>query len=196
MDEVVLVGGSSRVPCVRAMLKEIFGDKLSESVDPDLAVVYGAALYAGMQEKASEISSEEGTSYEMEDICAHSIGLLMTNPMTGKKYNDVVIRENTPIVAEVLKHYETAYAKQTYIKLELTESENVISEQYIELPRNLTQGTRVDIKIRVSSSHLIEVYLDVPAISFQSECKIKRLDNLSEEEQKELSGLIESKLLQ
>ena len=197
VDEVVLVGGSSRVPCVREMLKRHFGAGLSEAVDPDLAVVYGAALYAGIRKKTLEASTErEGAaSVEMEDICVHSIGLLMTNPITGEKHNDVVIPENTPIVAEVTKYYETAYVRQTYIKLELTESGSVISEQYIGLPQGLPQGTRVDVKIRVSSSHLIEVYLYIPAIQFKSECNINRLDNLSEEEQKELSGLIESKLL-
>lgn len=45
VDEVVLVGGSSRLPAVRAMLREVFGGReLRTSVDPDLAVALGAAV--------------------------------------------------------------------------------------------------------------------------------------------------------
>jgi molecular chaperone DnaK (HSP70) len=44
VDEVVLVGGSSRLPMVRARLREVFGGReLRSSVDPDLAVAIGAA---------------------------------------------------------------------------------------------------------------------------------------------------------
>lgn len=199
IDEVVLVGGSSKIPYVRDCLKEMFGKELCEAIDPDKAVTYGASIYADMfwrekeQKEDSREENEEKEVLKLEDVCAHSIGLLTINPDTGEKENDVLIEENTPIEAEQERGYETAYENQTYIKLELTEAEEVISEQNIKLPKGLKKGTEVIVRVVVNSSHLIEVHLKVPSIGFCREYEIPRLQNLSEEEQKELSGLVSSK---
>lgn len=197
IDEVVLVGGSSKIPYVRDGLKEMFGKELCEAIDPDKAVSYGASIYADMLLKERKTDDERTEEHEeilkLEDVCAHSIGLLVINPHTGEKENYVLIEENTPIVAEQEHKFETPYENQTYIKLELTEAEVVISEQNIKIPKGLKRGTEVVIRVVVNSSHLIEVYLKVPSIGFCKEYEVARLQNLSEEEQKELSGLVASK---
>lgn len=43
VDEVVLVGGSTRVPLVKQQLREFFGKELNDHIDPDVTVAYGAA---------------------------------------------------------------------------------------------------------------------------------------------------------
>lgn len=48
VDEVVLVGGSTRIPRVRQIISEYFGKEVNTGVDPDLAVVTGVALQAGI----------------------------------------------------------------------------------------------------------------------------------------------------
>ena len=200
VDEIVLVGGSSRIPYVRKVLKEYFRKELSETIDPDKAVTYGAALYAGMRyQELDERGVERGktevsVSLKLEDVCAHSIGLLITkDAVTKEKEDHVLIEENTPIVAEAEQEFETAYAGQTYIKIELTEAGNKFTEQTIKLPSSLPQGTKVQILIRVNSDHLIEVAMYIPSIDFLEKYEVPRLNNLSEEEQREMSGLIASK---
>lgn len=48
VDEIVLVGGSTRIPCIRRLIAEYFGKEPNTSVDPDLAVVTGVAIQAGI----------------------------------------------------------------------------------------------------------------------------------------------------
>lgn len=48
VDEIVLVGGSTRIPRIRRMISEYFGKEPNTSVDPDLAVVTGVAIQAGI----------------------------------------------------------------------------------------------------------------------------------------------------
>jgi len=54
IDEIVLVGGSTRIPKVQAMISEYFGKEPSKGVNPDEAVAYGAAVQGGI------LSGEEG----------------------------------------------------------------------------------------------------------------------------------------
>jgi endoplasmic reticulum chaperone BiP len=67
INDIVLVGGSTRIPKVQALLEEFFGKKASKNVNPDEAVAYGAAVQAGV------LSGEEGTG---------DIVLLDVNPLT------------------------------------------------------------------------------------------------------------------
>lgn len=203
VDEVVLVGGSSRIPYVREVIAEFFGKEPSEAIDPDKAVTYGAALYAGMRYQelgiAEEAHEEKAAkvSLKLEDVCAHSIGLLLTkDAVTKEKVDYVLIEENTPIVAEAEQEFDTAYAGQTYIKIELTEAGNKFTEQNIKLPDSLPKGTKVKVRIRVNSDHLIEVAMQIPSIDFMKEYQVPRTNNLSEEEQQEMSGLVASKILE
>ncbi len=48
VDEIVLVGGSTRIPRIRRLISEYFGKEPNTSVDPDLAVVTGVAIQAGI----------------------------------------------------------------------------------------------------------------------------------------------------
>lgn len=203
VDEIVLVGGSSRIPYVRESIKDFFGKEPSEAIDPDKAVSYGAALYAGMRYQelgiggASQIAEEAKISLKLEDVCAHSIGLLITkDAVTREKEDYILIQENTPIVAEVEQEFVTAYAGQTYIKIELTEAGNKFTEQNIKLPDSLPKGTKVRVRIRVNSDHLIEVGMKIPSIDFLKEYQVPRINNLSEEQQREMSGLVASKILE
>ncbi len=202
IDEIVLVGGSSRIPYVRKALKEFFGKELSEAIDPDKAVTYGAAIYAGIRQQECGLYREaedekDSVPLMLEDVCAHSIGLLITkNAVTKEKEDHVLIEENTPIVAEAEQEFNTAYAGQTYIKIELTEAGNKFTEQVIKLPESLPKGTKVRIRLRVNQDHLIEVAMHIPDIDFSEEYEVTRINNLSEEEQKEMSGLIASKTLE
>lgn len=206
VDEIVLVGGSSRIPYVREVLKDFFGKELSEAIDPDKAVTYGAAIYAGMryqelgteeQEEEKEEEAQVRVPLKLEDVCAHSIGLLITkNAVTKEKEDYVLIEENTPIVAEAEQEFHTAYASQTYINIELTEAGNKFTEENIKLPGSLPKGTKVKLRIRVNSDHLIEVALKIPSIDFFKEYEVTRINNLSEEEQRVMSGLIAAKVLE
>lgn len=76
VDEIVLVGGSTRIPKVQQLVKEYFGGKEpSRGINPDEAVAYGAAVQAGV------LSGEEATD---------AIVLLDVNPLTMGKFSIVL----------------------------------------------------------------------------------------------------------
>ena len=178
IDEIVPVGGSSKIPYVREALRSFFGKELSEAIDPEKAVAYGAAIYAGMRYREDVTcgkakNKEASIPLILEDVCAHSIGLLLTkNATTMEKENHVLIEENTPIVAEAEQEFDTACDGQTYIKIELTEAGNKFTEQVIKLPERLPKGTKVQIRIRVNRDHFIEVAMRIPAIDFWEEYEV------------------------
>lgn len=198
VDKILLVGGSSHIPYVRERLKEMFQKDLSEKVDPNKAVAYGAAIYADLVK--GEVKKQKMV---LSDVCAHGIGLLRWDSLKmTHKVNDVLIQPNTKIPASTEAVYETMVDHQRYIDLELTEGEledadlvHIISEMKIELPgsSNLPKGTEVGVQLKVNENHLVEVYLNIPSLDFHKEYKIKRIDNLTEEELQKMSGLVASK---
>src|SRR5581483_7508706 len=71
ISEVVLVGGSSRIPMVRTLLAEFFGKEPRRGVNPDEAVALGAAVQAGI--KSGAVSTERGIM--ITDVCPFTLGV-------------------------------------------------------------------------------------------------------------------------
>ena len=75
IDDIVLVGGSTRIPKVQQMLEEYFGKAASKGINPDEAVAYGAAVQGGV------LSGEEATSgIVLMDVNPLTLCLLYTSP--------------------------------------------------------------------------------------------------------------------
>lgn len=202
VDKVLLVGGSSRIPYVREQLQKKFGEGLSEKLDPEKAVAYGAAVYADIiKDEINETLSER--KLNISDVCIQGIGIIRRDPNNlFSKINDVIIEPNTPIPASAEKVYELSIENQKSIMLELTEGEfqevefvRIISVMDIPIPqdKSLKRGTEVSVQLKVNQNQLIEVYLHIPSIDLHMEYKIPRLDNMTDEEIKAMSGLIASK---
>lgn len=80
LSQVVLVGGSTRIPKVQQLLKEYFGGKEpSKGINPDEAVAYGAAVQGGI------LSGQEGTeSLVLVDVCPLTLGIETTGGVFTK----------------------------------------------------------------------------------------------------------------
>lgn len=76
VDEIVLVGGSTRIPKIQKLLSEFFdGKKLEKSINPDEAVAYGAAVQAGIL--SGKATSAETSDLLLLDVCPLSLGVAM-----------------------------------------------------------------------------------------------------------------------
>ena len=79
IDEVVLVGGSTRIPKVQQLLKEYFGKEPSKGINPDEAVAYGAAVQGGI------LSGDESSAdVLLIDVCPLTLGIETTGGVMTK----------------------------------------------------------------------------------------------------------------
>ncbi|XP_039267900.1 heat shock cognate 71 kDa protein-like [Styela clava] len=121
IDKVVLVGGSTRIPNVRNLLQDFFGEKkISKNINPDEAVAYGAAALA------SNIS-KEGLSgikdLKISDVVPLSLGLRQS---TGGM--SIVVKRNTKIPTEKWKVNQTALDYQTESSFSIFEGERAAAK--------------------------------------------------------------------
>ena len=104
IDTVLLVGGSTRLPMIQNMLTEHFGKSPDTSVDPDEAVVFGAAVM-GELVQAEETkprgflgaaSKQNFGLMRIRDVCSHSLGMVALDSI-GELCNSIIIPKNTNI---------------------------------------------------------------------------------------------------
>ena len=85
VDEVVLVGGSTRIPKIQAMIKAFFdGKELNKTINPDEAVAYGAAVLAN--QLTEEVGQE--MALKLVDVTANSIGVGIRD-LEGKDVDEI-----------------------------------------------------------------------------------------------------------
>ncbi|MDR0919016.1 MAG: Hsp70 family protein [Oscillospiraceae bacterium] len=114
IDNVLLVGGSTQIPIIAKMLEEMFKKPPLRTVNPDLAVAMGAAIYADWLSKNKE---EEPI---IKDVIAHSLGTTARNE-NGNKINDIIIYANTQVPCKKRRIYSTNDVFQDNILLTLNE---------------------------------------------------------------------------
>lgn len=148
INKILLVGGSTRIPAIRTMLKEETEINPSSEVHPDEAVAIGAAYHAvdvvkqmasgtfetgaasadGGEEKP-DVRSEDvpdlDKNYTFRDITSHGIGIVIYDDIQDKLINSVIMAKNTEIPAEIVQDgYSTTRPFQEGIGLQVTQGEN------------------------------------------------------------------------
>lgn len=130
---VLPVGGSTRMPAVRARIRDIFGVEPDTSVRPDEAVALGAALYAAQQqlERGGALVMEpQATDYLKElsvtDVAAHSIGIsAFETTYTGQRpVMTPLLPRNTALPFSAARTFYTMRAGETRIVVPVLEGES------------------------------------------------------------------------
>ncbi len=186
LDRILLTGGSTRMPMVRNMVRQISGKEPDTSIAADEAVAHGAALRAGQILGAGQ---GKRALFRIRNVNSHSLGVVGVDRLTGRKRNGILIPRNTPIPATARRTFRTRQANQRSILVEIVEGENPSPEECTligrctirKLPRNLPARSPVDVLFHYEPNGRLTVKVSVPNTSAQVETRLTRANGLPKE---------------
>ena len=170
IDDVLLVGGSSRVPAVRDMLRDFFGREPNSSIHADEAVARGAALYAAklLVEKDSEtllpaVREQAKALPSVQDVAPHSLGVTTVDDDDNEQ-NSIMLQRGTALPASIQDRFVTKDDGQTAVKVDVNEGESgdidfvrQLGAFTLTLPEPRPAGSPIDVSIALDLSSIIRV---------------------------------------
>jgi molecular chaperone DnaK len=186
IDRLLLVGGSTRMPMVHAMLRQLSGKEPDASVAADEAVAMGAALRAGLL-----LAERQGKPpvFTIRNVNSHSLGVVGVDPQTGRRRNGTLIPRNTPLPVTAKRTFRTRKANQRSVLVEIVEGESATADDCTQigkcsvrhLPENLPAQTPVDVFFRYKPNGRLKVHVVLPGIDRQVATEIVRENSLSKQ---------------
>ena len=178
IDEVLLVGGSTRTPRVQQLVKEIFGKEGNKSVNPDEAVALGAAVQAGI------------TTGEVKDILVLDVTPLSLGVETYGGVMTVLIPRNTTIPTSKAETFSTAADSQTSVEIHVLQGEREFARDNRTLgkfqltgippaPRGVPQ---IEVSFDIDVNGILHVKAKDKATNKENKVEIKGHSGLSKEE--------------
>lgn len=166
IDQIVLVGGATRLPVIRRFVAKLFGRMPTFGINPDEAVVIGAALQCGMKARDKEIQE-----VVLTDVCPFTLGteVMVDNGMfeEGGHYLPIIER-NTVIPVSRTQTVYTAHDNQTRVVVKILQGESRLSgnnlllgELSVPVPAGPKGKEAIDITYTYDVNSLLEVEIFV-----------------------------------
>ena len=186
IDRVLLVGGSTRMPMVGKMLKQLTGITPDHSVYPDEAVARGAAIFAGYRMAGKEERSAP-PAFRVTDVNSHSLGIEGIDLRTDRKQNTILIPRNSPLPSKTVEKFATKKENQRSIIVQVLEGESRSPDQCSpigravlrKLPPGLPKAWPVEVSYEYLTNGRLEVHAKVPGTDRQLLMELEREGGLS-----------------
>ncbi|NBJ81337.1 molecular chaperone HscC [bacterium 1XD42-94] len=189
IDEVILAGGSSKMPVVALYLEEILEKKPVVVGSPDYIVALGAGYYAGIKERNEEIKD-----VLLTDICPFTLGTDIINPRDrSRPLMSPIIERNSVLPTSKCGYFMNAYDGQKNVKLGIYQGESYYCDENIklgEINMEILPRPRGQVHLEVRFTYDINGILEVEVYDRLKEERVVTVltggsGRLSEEELKE-----------
>ncbi len=188
LQEIVLVGGSTRMPVVRRAVTKMFGRFPSTAVNPDEAVAIGAAVQAGLKARDAALSE-----VVLTDVCPYTLGIETADKGPGGQVRaglfSPIIERNTIIPASRSQFFSTMQDGQRVVELNIYqgESRTVVDNIHlgrmdVNVPPKRAGEVSLDVRFTYDINGLLEVDVHVPASGEKRQLVIVDNDHMSEAE--------------
>jgi molecular chaperone DnaK len=178
IDEVLLVGGSTRIPAVQEMVKKIFGREPNRSVNPDEVVAVGAAIQGGI------------LAGDVKDVVLLDVTPLSLGIETLGGVSNVLISRNTTIPTSKSQVYSTASDNQPSVEIHVLQGEREFAADNRTLgkfhldgipaaPRGVPQ---IEVTFDIDANGILTVKAMDKGTGKEQEIRIEASSGLSEEE--------------
>lgn len=190
IDEVILVGGSTRIPAVQEAVKKFFGKEPSKNVNPDEVVSLGASVQGAILNKESGVGD-----IVLLDVTPLNLGLeTLGNAMTN------LIEANTTIPCKKTQTFTTAQDNQTAITVRVLQGNRPLASQNKQIgifnleglmpaPKGIPQ---LEISFDIDANGILTVTAKDKATNKEQSIRIEASSNLSEDEIKRMRAEAEA----
>lgn len=174
ISEILLVGGSTRIPEVVKLITDKLGKVPTKGVNVDEAVASGAAIKAALL-STDKLNSAQKRSIEdvsLQDVLNYYFGTLASIPDSTGKYNvknSIILHRDSKVPVEKTEKYMTLSDNQTVVDVSVTQSANeeddpefcdIIYESNLELPPNRPAGQEILVSYSYSGATLSATFTD------------------------------------
>jgi len=182
INEVILVGGSTRIPMVQTLVKEIFGREPNKSVNPDEVVAIGAAIQGG-------VLGGEVHDILLLDVTPLSLGIETLGSVATK-----LIERNTTIPTKKSEIFSTAADSQTTVEIHVLQGERSMASDNKSIgkfhldgippaPRGVPQ---IEVTFDIDANGILNVSAKDKATSKEQSVRIQTSSGLSDDEKERM----------
>ena len=180
IDEVILVGGSSRIPAVQTLVKNYFGKEPSKGVNPDEVVAVGAAIQGAILNKESGVGD-----IVLLDVTPLTLGIETMGGVMTK-----LIDANTTIPAKKSEVFSTAVDNQTAVTIHVLQGERPMASQNKSIGQFNLEGIaparrgvpQIEVTFDIDANGILNVSAKDKATGKEQAIRIEASSGLSKEE--------------
>ncbi len=187
IDQVILVGGSTRIPKIQEVVKEFFGKEPSKGVNPDEVVAVGAAIQGG-------VLSGDVDDVVLLDVTPLTLGIETLGGVMTK-----LIESNTTIPTQKVETFSTAADSQSSVEIHILQGERAQAKDNRTLGRFHLDGIppaprgvpQIEVKFDIDANGVLSVSAKDKGTGKEQSIRIESSSGLSEEEIKKMKSSAE-----
>ncbi|OIO45289.1 molecular chaperone DnaK [bacterium (Candidatus Gribaldobacteria) CG10_big_fil_rev_8_21_14_0_10_37_21] len=178
IEEIVLVGGQTRMPRIQEEIKKMFGKEPNKSINPDEVVAIGAAIQGGILQG------------DVKDVLLLDVAPLSLGIETLGGVNTILIEKNTTIPTQKTQVFSTAVDNQPSVEIKVLQGERAMANDNRVLGRFILDGLppsqrgvpQIEVSFDINANGILEVSAKDKATNKSQSIKIEGSSGLSKEE--------------